>query len=241
MSAYKTGIVIHHGNHGRLDVVVLGDSHGLMWAPVIDEIAADMDLSVDYMTADGTPVFFDPRSPEARGEARYMTNAELTAFNNARLDLIRQQKPKLVIIAASWLQDSMKDGARLLQELTKSGAHVLLIEDPPLFKIGDRNAPQFMSYLGIKAQEDGRAWSSRIDVARADLASVAVRDLAATCPGQCTVVETRDLFQSSGAKPRLLVLDANQPLFIDDDHLSVAGALLAKSRIAKQIQRALGH
>lgn len=233
------GITMQHDDPGQIDIVVLGDSHGLMWAPVIDEIGKDMGLTVSFMTADGTPVFFAPDNPAALGETTFYSQAELTAFNQRRLDLIRSRTPRLVIIGASWLQDSMRFAPALLDEIVRTGAQVLLIEDPPWFKIGDRNAPQYMAYLGLKPDAAGQVWSDRIDLAGTDLASSAVQKLAESCQPQCTVIPVRDLFEPKGARPGLLVANAMHPLYIDDDHLSVAGARLAKERIAAQVARAL--
>ena len=237
----STGVTMQHGDSGPVDIVVLGDSHGLMWAPVIDEISKDLGLNASFLTADGTPVFFDPANPSALGATTFYSQEELTAFNQHRLDLIQSQVPQLVIIGASWLQDSMRFAPALLDEFTRSGAQILLLEDPPWFEIGDRNAPQYMMYLGLKPDAAGQAWSDRLDMQRTDVASAAVHRLAETCQTRCKVVPVRDLFESKSPAPGLLVVNARQPLYIDDDHLSVAGARMAKERIAAHVSRVLSE
>ena len=232
---------MQHGDSDSIDIVVLGDSHGLMWAPVIDEISKDLGLNASFLTADGTPVFFDPANPSALGATTFYSQEELTAFNQHRLDLIQSQVPQLVIIGASWLQDSMRFAPALLDEFTRSGAQILLLEDPPWFEIGDRNAPQYMTYLGLKPDAAGQAWSDRLDMQRTDVASAAVHRLAETCQTRCKVVPVRDLFESKSPAPGLLVVNARQPLYIDDDHLSVAGARMAKERIAAHVSRVLSE
>jgi len=80
IDSYLSGIDHQYGSHEKLDVMVLGDSHGLMWAPAIDAAAQDLRLNIKYMTADGTPVFLIP--PDLR---LCMMEFSLVGINGLRL------------------------------------------------------------------------------------------------------------------------------------------------------------
>lgn len=235
--AHRQGIAARYGSHASLDVLVLGDSHGLMWAPAIDAAARELKTNILFMTADGTPVFFDPAKPEATQDGTFFTQRQWSEFNRARLDVIQQQRPRIVLFGSSWRPDVTPEALPLLREIKAQGSKVVFIEDAPDFAIGDRNAPSYMAYLGVNVDAEGRAFTDRVDWAHAATERKAVDALVATCPEVCGVVAVRDLYQR--ADNRLLILDAATPTYIDDDHLSVSGAMLAKVRIGQVLAATL--
>lgn len=237
VDVHRRGIAARYGNHAMLDVLVLGDSHGLMWAPAIDAAARELKINVLYMTADGTPVFFDPAKPEATRDGIFFSQSEWSEFNLARLAVIRQQRPRLVLFGSGWRPEATPHTLPLLHEIIAHGSKVIFIEDAPDFAIGDKNAPSYMAYLGVRPASDGRAFTNRVDWGHTAREREAVDALVASCPEACGVVEVRDLYQ--GPDNGLLILASETPTYIDDDHLSVVGAMFAKSRIQKALATAL--
>ena len=81
-------------------VVVLGDSHGIMWSPAICEITEKLGLKTAFWSVEGveTAVTFPVRSTQAM---QGMTPAEKAAYDVSRLDLINQWPPDLVILVLS--------------------------------------------------------------------------------------------------------------------------------------------
>lgn len=231
--AHRHGIAGRYGSHTTLDVLVLGDSHGLMWAPAIDAAARQLKINVMFMTADGTPVFFDPAKPDASREGYFLSQAQWSEFNSARLGVIRSQRPRIVLFGSSWWPDVVPEAKPLLREIVMQGSRILFIEDAPDFDIGDRNAPSYMRYLGIKPDDKGRAFSGRVDWAHSEIEMNALETLAKDCPVACRIVPVRDLYK--GPDSSLLVQDSMTPTYIDDDHLSVSGAMLAKQRFVSAI------
>lgn len=231
--AHRHGIAGRYGSHTTLDVLVLGDSHGLMWAPAIDAAARQLKINVMFMTADGTPVFFDPAKPDASREGYFFSQAQWSEFNSARLGVIRSQRPRIVLFGSSWWPDVVPEAKPLLREIVMQGSRILFIEDAPDFDIGDRNAPSYMRYLGIKPDDKGRAFSGRVDWAHSEIEMNALETLAKDCPAACRIVPVRDLYK--GPDSSLLVQDSMTPTYIDDDHLSVSGAMLAKQRFVSAI------
>lgn len=237
IDAHRRGIEGRYGSHAALDVLVLGDSHGLMWAPAIDAAARELKVNIKFMTTDGTPVFFDPAKPDAYGDGLFFSQAQWSEFNRARLNVIRSDQPRIVLIGSNWRPEVVPEARSLLREITAQGSRVLLIEDAPDFVIGDRNAPAFMAYLGVEPDGEGRAFSQRVDWAHTAYEMKAVRMLAANCPDACRIVPVHDLFK--GPDSRLLIQASARPTYIDDDHLSVSGAMLAKQRIINAIAASL--
>jgi peptidoglycan/LPS O-acetylase OafA/YrhL len=86
----EKGIVRQYGGK-KIDVLVLGDSHGLMWAPVIDKVFKDSGKTVSFMTADGSNVFQNSFDGSKVDGNRFFTAAQLIEFWNARRRLIREQ------------------------------------------------------------------------------------------------------------------------------------------------------
>lgn len=235
--AHRHGIAKRYGSHTSLDVLVLGDSHGLMWAPAIDAVARELKINVLFMTADGTPVFFDPAKPEATRDGAFFNQRQWSEFNRARLDVIQRQRPRIVLFGSAWRPEVTPLAMPLLREIAAQGSKVIFIEDAPDFAIGDRNAPSYMAYLAVNMDTEGRAFTDRVDWVHAATEREAVDTLVATCPDVCGLAAIRDLYQ--GADNRLLILDAATPTYIDDDHLSVSGAMLAKVRIGQVLATAL--
>ncbi len=236
--AYLHGIEHRHGEGKELDILVLGDSHGLMWAPAIDAAARELRLNIRYMVADGTPVFFDPAKPDATHDGTFFSQHQWSAFNRARLEMIRRDRPRVVVIGSAWSTGIVPVAAPLLREMVLRGSKVLLLEDAPDFSIGDRSAPSYMAYLGINSDAHGRAFSGLTDQKRKTDELETIRLLELGCLQGCTVVHTRDLYEDQ--ESILLVLDTGAPVFIDDDHLSASGAMLAKPRFRAALAAALG-
>jgi hypothetical protein len=106
--------------------------------------------------------------------------------------------------------------------------------DPPLLDIGDRNLPQFVSYLGLSNSTD--AWIPRFDEKAYRGAEHNLHEILHLCIRFCNLVETADIFLKRKSTKSLIHVVANgQVLYIDDDHLSVAGAELAYGTIRESL------
>ncbi len=235
---WKVGIRHDYGNTDSLDILVLGDSHGLMWAPAIDAVAKELGLSVLYMTADGTPVFFDPATLATDRQAQFFTPQQFAEFNASRLDVIAQHKPRLVVVGAAWANYAAEDAAPLLRFIQEQGSRVVLLGDPPIYQIGDKNAPQFMAFFGLKPDDHGQTWSNRIQHDSLAKGQDLTRELVEPCAPDCIAVPTADLYLDKTGR-NLRIASHGYPNYIDDDHLSTAGAMLAKDRIRDALEEAL--
>ena len=167
-----------------------------------------------------------------------VTSYQLNTFKEARLRMIRERKPKLVIISAAWRASHVEESESLVAEIVKNGSQILLIGDPPKLAIGDRNAPQYLSYLNVQENEQGDVWLDLIDYDHYVEAKSAVKRILARCEPNCRLVDPSTMYIRSfkiDGRKHLKVVNNNEVLYIDDDHLSVAGAKLSKEVIREAV------
>lgn len=231
--AYLRGITHYYGGN-KVNVMVLGDSHAQMWAPVIDKIMREESVSVNYMIANGTEVFFEiPVIQAKKGNAGF-TAEQLTEYRRSRLHQVEMLEPKLVIVASRWRNSQLEKSRHLMLALEKVGAKVVLIGSPPELSIGDRSAPQLFSFMGLKQNADGNVDTSRINRERNQESERVLDSIFSFCSDYCQKIETKDLFLTESGNA-VRVIGKNRVLYIDDDHLSVAGAEMAMNRIRSAI------
>jgi peptidoglycan/LPS O-acetylase OafA/YrhL len=230
------GIVRRHGADTPA-IVVLGDSHALMWAKLLEEIAGELRLTLAFFTADGTPPFF--ALPPRRGarSTEFFSVEQKYEFDLARLRCLERWRPRVIVIACKWNQlADVGLAAALLEHFGRLGARVLLLEQPPVLGFGDRNAPQYLSFREYQPAPGRRQFIRRVDDEAYRRGAGIVRQFAAAYP-HCAYVPVADLFIEGD---RSLVLVGDEVLYIDDDHLSYAGARLAKHRVTAGLAALLG-
>ena len=104
-----------------------------MWSPVLDLIAKELNISISFCGMDSTSPYF---------------------YKNKITSLIQMWKP-IVIISSRWsyfLNENML--SETVSSLSDSGAKIMFIEQPPELFFGDKNAPQTLSLMGIRPNED---------------------------------------------------------------------------------------
>lgn len=232
-NAYASGGIKKLYGRKTPDIVVFGDSHSLMWAKILDEIAKELSTSISFYSADGTPTFFSiPPVQEAKGTQFFSAN-EKYLFDNARLKSLAEWKPKVVVIVSSWGGQNKKNMSDLIRYIGSIGSKVLLIEQPPVLFFGDKNAPQYLSYLGMSPINGSKQYIDHVNSARYQNGVILVKQIAEECD-YCIRVAISDLYLDNN---KVWVIDSNDVLYIDDDHLSYSGALKAKDRIAGALKK----
>jgi peptidoglycan/LPS O-acetylase OafA/YrhL len=227
----KDGILRQYGGETP-DIVVLGSSHALMWAKVIDEIAEELGLSVSFFTARGTPPLIEfPVS----GKPAYKFNAEQKkVFDETRLAKIKEWSPQLVIVVDRWsLRTDIPAYDELLHYIKDCGSEVLLLGQPPEAEVGDYSVPLFVAYQTAAAPDFAKQTlihSHRVN--EVAIGNERVESLSTTSDF-VHFLSVHDLY--IGGKSEVLVRDGDQVLYLDEDHLSYAGALRGKERIKSKI------
>lgn len=237
LTAFETDGVLKVYGDARPAVVVFGSSHGLMWAPVIDEICAELGVSVSFFTADATNPFID-LPLRARGTS-FFSAEEKYVFDKNRLEKLRRWRPQIVFISDRWSSriniDQYKD---FLQSIRATGAVIKFIEQPPELEIGDVSAPLFFAFKDSSSRNRQQADERFVRCANQESVSAGSVHLREVCKELdfCELVPVADLFLQSG---KVLAMKGGEIFYIDDDHLSFAGAHLAKNRIKSAIEDSL--
>lgn len=231
--SYTHGGVLIGSDPDQPHVVVLGNSHALMWSDVVCDAAADRGLTVAVNAIPGTPL--PTRIPPLLGRGfGGLTGREQYDFECAWLGNIARWKPCIVVIGMPWDVFAPGDYRELLVYLERHAAEILLVEQPPRLEgIGSRSALQFAAYKGVKSSRDTLVYWPRRNDEALKRARDALKAVAAKF-SKVTVLETADLFIRDD---HALFIDGDEILYQDDNHLTVEGA----RRIRQRLDAALEH
>ncbi|QDS94889.1 O-acetyltransferase OatA [Roseimaritima multifibrata] len=229
--AYYTGGVGVRGKSEDPEIIVLGDSHGVMWSDAIVSVAREEGISTRCFAMGGVSAFF--HIPPTLGKStRQLSKEELLRYSEARLAYIEKWNPRLVIIADWWGKRAEQSQSHALLAILKAqGTRVLLIEDPPtLLDVHNQNVMQLLAAKGVEPQ-DGIQHFMPYSLEKDDVGRKLVRELAASYD-HVEYLPTYDLYaHDAGA----LVLDGKQVFYLDEHHLLQAGAQMIKPRLRDKI------
>ena len=217
------------GPEGTPRVVVLGDSHGCMWAPAIRTVIETQGITTSFQTSGGTQPFID-LPPGRLWPNDSFTTRDKIEFDKARMAWIARWKPDLVIVSALWSASLESDADPLLEFLESHAGHVLLVEQPPELDIGNgRSAMQWLCYQRVQPRDGVRHYLPARDTEAYERGRTALRSLAKRYRN-VTIMPTYDLYAGGADGHETLVLDGKNVVYVDDHHLTDYGAHLAQQR-----------
>lgn len=234
--AYRNGGILVGGQEGTDPrVVVLGDSHGVMWADTIRSVMEDLGVRTSIITMNGVSPFITlPLSQDQHVQS--LSPEEKYAYDKSRLELIEAWKPDLTIVCCRWAAYGEADTTDLLDFLGQHSARTLLMEQPPeLAGVGGHNALQYLIFRGVRPTTDAKRSLPMWKAADVDAGRQLVRTLAKN-RSRCDVIAIHDLYVEN---LEALALVGNNAVYVDDDHLTTFGARLARSRIERAVSEAL--
>ena len=223
------------GDHPR--VVFLGSSHGMMWAKTIDDICQQLNSTVSFFTVRAVPPLIEfPIAPRA---SSVFTALEKRAFDENRLAKIKLWQPRLVILCDRWsVRDNLEKYNDFIKFCGVQNARVLILEQPPEVRIGTGSVPAFLShqYSIADGKLDAETHVEFQNHASIDRANKAMRDIAAA-HDNCFTVNVSERFLNN--EQDVIIRNGKELLYIDDNHLSEAGARLVKENLADAIRSIL--
>ncbi|QDV12566.1 O-acetyltransferase OatA [Rosistilla oblonga] len=223
----ESGIIKRYGNETP-EIVVFGDSHGLMWSDTIDEIAQQNGQTVCFFAASGTPLVFNEGSGS---KTAFFTAQQMRMFDQARLNCIKSWKPDFICIASLWTKQSNSEFESLpvfISLLQKHCKQLVIIGQPPPLHIGDSNALRYAAYLRESAPSSSTLKVPIYGTEHYEQRMSQLSGFATKC--RASFVPTNHNHSQNG---KAVLADGNVIYYIDDDHLSVRGAKLYKSEIAR--------
>ena len=229
----------HTSQESKTEIIVLGDSHGLMWASLIERVANKNNTGAIFWTTHGVPPFL-----ESNAVKKMNFSAEQRAeLNRLKLESIKINKPKLVMIITrldtKWNNDSAEISGFRFKELIEAihnlspNSRVLILDQPPMCHFGNQNAAQWLGMrnkyficetvpnLNLDSWKKGNDFISRLPNLYPFVDFVQISDI------------------YLDAENRIKLVEGKHILYLDDDHLSEYGASLAQPRIQHAIERVL--
>jgi peptidoglycan/LPS O-acetylase OafA/YrhL len=226
------GVIRSYGARG-MDVAVMGDSHSLMFAPLIDDILRSNHLNGCFFCADGTApdLYKDKYDPSAG----FGTAAQCKEYDEARRDFLDAQRPKVVV----WIQ---RYDERKFHDLRPSIQYIvdrsvcLFLQQVPVLNIGDRSAIDVFGYFknvaGRRLDDLNIVEKPLIRAQREEFE----HDLLTAFKGSDRLqwFETsKELVAANGRIRWWNGLD--RIYYLDDDHLSEYGVQLFRTRLERAI------
>ncbi len=237
--AYKSGGIISGKPHGNPEVVVLGDSHGAMWSKGIQSVVDRMELKTSFWVIAGVNPFVN--LPLSHNQFAYrMSPSEKYDYDESRLSMIKQWHPKVVIICSRWASIAANTESfqlnDLLSFLEQNAGTVLLMEQPPELKMESTNILQYLCFKAIQPNEGTRHYLPVGNAVNHQKGRELVRKLSKSYKN-IDVIPTSDLYMKNDG---VLALDGKNVLYVDDDHITTAGSMIAIGRIEEKLKKALG-
>ncbi|MEI8019651.1 MAG: SGNH hydrolase domain-containing protein, partial [Schlesneria sp.] len=234
--AYRNGgIIIGKQDNTNPRIVVLGDSHGSMWADAIRSVTEELEIKTSFITMNGVSPFIN--IPLSRNQkSLQLTSEEKYLYDKSRIELLQLWKPDVTILCVRWEYASESEANALLDILEQHSSKTLLMEQPPeLAVVGNRNALQYLIFRGIKPEIDRKQFLPIGNTERVNAGRDLIRKLARTRK-TVDVIPIYDIYVEDS---EAFVLDARNMLYYDDDHLTTYGAKIGRKRIRQSIAEAL--
>lgn len=232
-SAYIGDGIVIGSEDGPPRVVVLGDSHGCVWAHAISAACEEADLKVAlYCMAGVRPFFSVP--PLREQHCHRLTSDEKYQYDLTRIRRIEMWKPDVVFVCARWAIVQPGDADGLLTYLQTHARRVVLVEQPPeLAGVGRNYVAEVAAFRCIRPVANTTQYWPQGNAGQFDAGRRLIRSLTARFP-KCEVLPTVDLLLQNG---RVWFLDGDKLLYKDDNHLTTDGTSLAASRIRDLLSR----
>lgn len=232
-SAFRKEGFIKKIGHQNPRLVLLGDSHGVMWAKLIDEIADRKKIPRSFYTTNAFKLFSSIPETENQDSSPYFTKNERTEYVKSFILNIKKWKPEKVVIAYKWDSFTKKDYSsfdELMNLLDKTNTEVIIINQPPVLSFfEDQNASQYFNYLGLKPVNGYN--SVHLKDTSADKANQYLKKL----KERNKSVQIIDIYHDMYSDGSVKVTCKKDVLYFDDDHLSYAGTKIHTKKLEKYI------
>lgn len=230
---YASGGIIKEYGEGKPDIMVLGDSHSLMWSKVLDEIASELHVSIAFNGMTGTSPFFDiPLDKYPAASNRY-TSSEKYSFNLSRYGAISDWQPKLIILISRWRSEDVYESDDLITYILENGSNILLFEQPPVLNFDNLNTSQFFTFSGFSSKKDAKQFFPISEEKRYRSGINFVSGLIEKYPD----IEIFPINNVMLNDKKSWIIDGRKILYFDDDHLSYQGTKIFKDVLKNTIKK----
>ncbi len=226
-TAFKEGGIIRQRTDPQPRVVVIGDSHAVMWSKLVDDITGELDLTTSFWSMNGESGLM--HVPPVQKVSDFLDGRQYFDYDYQRQQFIEIWKPDVVVVALRWNPYLVKKAEVLFDFIGSHAGEVIIVESPPvLSEIGNRSAYQFLSYLGrddSTGPNERQLWPQE-QIPGKSKAREQLLKIVEDRPN-FHFLPTADLFLSEDS---VIVSTGRKFFYVDDDHLSNEGAWRAHPR-----------
>lgn len=235
--AFKKEGIVKKANNKTPEILVLGDSHGAMWAKALEEVSDELQVSSSIYTTNASKPFFNLHDLDNQISNEFFTKKERVDFAKSIVNNIDKWKIKIVIISCRWdalSAENKIEFENLIVYLKDRNIKILVINQPPRISIfNNLNVTQYISYLQIEPQNGFNTISlSQDNVIKGNqfITQLAKKHVN---------VLVFDVFSKLYNNNQMKITHNKDVLYFDDDHLSDSGTRLFKQDLKKIITKGL--
>lgn len=221
---FRTGLILgDRSSLGRLDILVIGDSHSIMFFPAVKKAADSNRLSLAFYGADGGTCPFFVSDTDTSLSGKGWNPEQRVEFDDCRRRFLARYEPSTILVCGRWeyylqLFGEQKFGSKL-EELVRAApaSRFIFVGQPPVLPFGSEGfTAGRLDYPLLRGfKEDAEISTSRTR------AHSLLNSFCNEYP-TCEFVSTEEIFEGTlGIRFR----DGVELYYKDDDHLSVSGAL----------------
>lgn len=227
--AYKKDGIITNKKNGTPKIILIGDSHGVMWAKLLNEISDELNVTISCYTSNGNSSFFNLSNLNSQDKTKSFSKTQRADYAKSIVQNIEKWKPKIVVLANRW-ENSIKDRRflEMMAFLEKRNIKVLLLNQPPVLTfMGDQKNPsQYITYLGLHPIKGYNL--IQVNLRGVDNANNELRNLSAKYRNAAIY----DVYKNMLIKNKVKISLNKDVLYYDDDHLNYKGTFLHKENIS---------
>lgn len=235
-TAYKEEGIITRIDAKDPELIVFGDSHGVMWGKIVNEICDSLKISRSSYTSNAVNPFFNLKNISDQKENLYYSKTEKIDYANSVIQNIEKWQPKVVIIACRWSSYNDKEELlNLLDYLSSQSTKVILFNQPPVLEfIGDNNASQYFTYIGI-SPKNGYQFIKMPN----NLLTIKDNEYIKELKEKYLNLEVYDVYAKMTQNDKVVISNGKNLYYFDDDHLSYEGTKYHKNNITQIVLRSL--
>ena len=231
--AYKEEGIVVHAELGTPKVMLIGDSHGVMWAKMLDEICQKNGTALSVYASNGSDPFFDVQDVNNQPENKYFSKPQRIQYAQSVLRNIDKWNPKVVVLVCRW-SNNYYPSHPFLSMLEKKKIKVIILTQPPVINyMVNKNASQYLSYLGIAPNQQFQ--EIELDNRNVNKGNAKILSIASQYKNTIIFDVYRNMVNNGKSK----VTYKNDVLYFDDDHLSYAGTAIHREELNSLITRLL--
>ena len=233
--AFKEEGIITMVDQKKPELMLFGDSHGVMWARLLDEICDSLKISRSFYTSNASKPFFDIKNIKIQKGNYHFTQDERCEYAKSVVKNIEKWKPKIFLIACRYDEFNQEDKEKLndlLDYLNSKSIKVILFNQPPMIDfIGGNNASQYFTFLGINPVK-GFNYLKITNNETTNKGNYYLEKLKSNYKN----IDIYDVYSKMTRDKKMVVSNYRELFYFDDDHLSFAGTKFHKNNIMKLLK-----